>query len=380
MHKVARDELWLVIVEHVFRALTEINAEGHAVRRPARFVELRAVTGGDEQNEQTLREILDDFRADGVSFLSPYGDAKIEPDTLIDISHEALIRSWYKIGDAKDGWLHREFKDGLIWRSLLVQAESFRHEPKSVLSAARTEEASRWLEAIPSPDRCKRYGGGWSDVQQLMHASRAARDEESRRRQDQEQAQRREAEERARRAEDARQAADALAAKEKELRAAQARRTQLAVAAAVVGCFLAVVATIAFAYAFQQKRLAHGALIETKATAFWSRLQLWDDPIRTEDVVTLWELARENASVRVAFVRRLADSHDLLARFGFKPQPIMRAVGLQWPDEAREIAERSVARITSDQFNPSTAKPFELVSYTRALAALEQWLDPVISN
>jgi hypothetical protein len=34
-----------------------------------------------------LKDIIDHFRADGVSFLLPYGAAAIEPRTLIDISH-----------------------------------------------------------------------------------------------------------------------------------------------------------------------------------------------------------------------------------------------------------------------------------------------------
>ena len=42
------------IVEHLFRALTDINAEGNAVRRPQTLAELMAVTGSDEQ---TLREM-----------------------------------------------------------------------------------------------------------------------------------------------------------------------------------------------------------------------------------------------------------------------------------------------------------------------------------
>ena len=109
------------IVEHLFRALTDINAEGSAVRRPQTLAELVAVTGSDEY---TLKEIIDQFRAEGVSFLTPYGDAQIELGTLIDISHEALIRCWRKIADTRDGWLQREFRDGLIWQSLRLQAIS----------------------------------------------------------------------------------------------------------------------------------------------------------------------------------------------------------------------------------------------------------------
>ena len=106
------------------------------MRRPQTLAELMAVTGSDEP---TLREIVDRFRAEGVSFLTPYGDAPIGPDTLIDISHEALIRCWHKIADEKEGWLQREFQDRLIWQSLRIQAGKFAENKEQVLSPAATE-------------------------------------------------------------------------------------------------------------------------------------------------------------------------------------------------------------------------------------------------
>jgi ABC-type dipeptide/oligopeptide/nickel transport system ATPase subunit len=94
MAKAAPDPHRKKIVEHLFRALTDINAEGQAIRRPQTLAELMAVTGTDEG---TLTDIIGHFRAEGVSFLRPYGNARIEPDNEIDISHEALIRCWQKI-------------------------------------------------------------------------------------------------------------------------------------------------------------------------------------------------------------------------------------------------------------------------------------------
>jgi Novel STAND NTPase 1 len=133
MANVAPDPERQKIVEHLFRALTDINAEGSAIRRPQTLAELTAVTGSDEQ---TLREIINTFRAEGVSFLTPYGKASIEPDSLIDISHEALIRCWGKIADEKEGWLQREFQDRLIWQSLRMQAVEFAKSREQVLSPA----------------------------------------------------------------------------------------------------------------------------------------------------------------------------------------------------------------------------------------------------
>ncbi len=128
-----------------------------------------AVTGTDEP---TLRDIIDRFRADGVSFLTPYGAAPIGPDSLIDISHEALIRCWQKIADEKEGWLQREFQDRLIWQSLRIQAGEFAENREQVLSPAATADRDRWLKTLPGKSWTERYDGGWHDVRKLMAASR----------------------------------------------------------------------------------------------------------------------------------------------------------------------------------------------------------------
>jgi hypothetical protein len=159
------------LVERLFRALTDINAEGQAIRRPQTFAELVAVTGSDKPR---LQAIIDSFRAEGISFLTPYGNAPIKPGTLVDISHEALIRRWRKIADPVEGWLQRERKDGLIWQSLVLQAESFERNPENVLSPATTDERKSWLDGCTSV-WAERYGGGWDRVQKLIRASEDAK-------------------------------------------------------------------------------------------------------------------------------------------------------------------------------------------------------------
>ncbi len=151
-------------LEHLFRALTDINAEGSAVRRPQSLASLCAVTGAGEER---LGPILEAFRADGVSFLKPYGDAALDASASIDISHEALIRCWRKVADRKEGWLQREFRDGLTWQTLRVHS--------GTLSAAATEEYDDWLRGLPSRAWAERYGGGWPQVDDLMQRSRKAR-------------------------------------------------------------------------------------------------------------------------------------------------------------------------------------------------------------
>ncbi|HRG71550.1 MAG TPA: hypothetical protein PLH95_07915, partial [Thauera aminoaromatica] len=159
------------VVEDLFRALTDINAEGQAIRRPCPLARLVAVTGAEES---VLRCVVDTFRADGVSFLEPYGHEALPADELIDISHEALIRCWRRIAEPREGWLAREFRNGLVWRALLVQADSFERDPGNVLGATTTDERERWLRRRNAA-WAERYGGGWERVQRLIAASVEAR-------------------------------------------------------------------------------------------------------------------------------------------------------------------------------------------------------------
>jgi formylglycine-generating enzyme required for sulfatase activity/energy-coupling factor transporter ATP-binding protein EcfA2 len=168
--EVAVDSSGRDAVERLFRALIDLNVEGQAIRRPQAFRNLAAVT---QIGDAKLREIIDAMRRDGVSFLTPYPPLPISEGTPIDISHEALIRCWGRLADLPDGWLKREFDDGLIWRSLLVQAKSFEVDKRRILSPATIEERYAWWQdrKVNAP-WAERYGGNFSRVEKLMSASR----------------------------------------------------------------------------------------------------------------------------------------------------------------------------------------------------------------
>jgi hypothetical protein len=180
------------VVEYLFRALTTIDTEGRAIRRPQPFDRLCRVTGA---SMDILGPILNAFRSDGVSFVTPYesgNGAKLAAGDMIDVSHEALIRCWPRVAErAIDpttgrprGWLHREFQDGLIWRSLAVQAQAFLANEHACLDPATTEQRWPWFEKIRErPAWALRYlierkgspepqeEPEWQAVERLMAAS-----------------------------------------------------------------------------------------------------------------------------------------------------------------------------------------------------------------
>jgi tetratricopeptide (TPR) repeat protein len=157
-------------VRQVFSALSELDKEGRATRRALKFSQLVAETGVDED---TVREVLDRFRASDCCFLtpSPFDVKEISDDTRIDVGHEALLRRWDKVSGhgAELGWLRAEQQAGERYRGLLAMSEG----EDAVLPAHLVEERLAWWKTRPrTPAWAGRYGGGFSQVEHLLLRSR----------------------------------------------------------------------------------------------------------------------------------------------------------------------------------------------------------------
>jgi hypothetical protein len=161
------------VVATVFRALVSGTTVAEAVRRPRRFRDLVTLAGG---NEPAVREVLDTFRAAGCNFLAPELDPNdprpLEPDTVLDISHESLIRQWGKLSD----WLVQEARGAQNWRrlqDLMADGEPLRGRQLAALAS--------WKEEMkPNAEWAKRYGGDFPSAMAFLETSQRA--EQGRRR------------------------------------------------------------------------------------------------------------------------------------------------------------------------------------------------------
>ena len=127
------------IAERIFRCLAERGTGHSEIRRPTRVSELLAITGATFKE---LNSVLNVFRKEGRSFLLPAARKPLRRETLIDISHESLIRNWKKLRK----WVNRETDSANVYRRLVQTARLYEQNQAGTLTDLEVEYASRWKD------------------------------------------------------------------------------------------------------------------------------------------------------------------------------------------------------------------------------------------
>lgn len=106
------------IAEILFKNITEKNQENRGMRRACR---LDLVTELAEANEQEVINVVEQFRKPGRSFLMPAANVPLNGDSLIELSHESLMRIWNRL----DGWVEEEFESAQMYKRLSEAAAMY---------------------------------------------------------------------------------------------------------------------------------------------------------------------------------------------------------------------------------------------------------------
>ena len=158
------------IAERVFRRLTERGPDNREIRRPTRFGELCSIAGAAAED---VRIVLDTFRRPGRSFLLP-SSREIEDPTLIDISHESLIRGW----DRLRGWVEEEVSSARVYRRLAETAVLHEAGEAALWRDPDLQFALDWWERDePNAAWASSYSPHFDEARHFLEASREARDE-----------------------------------------------------------------------------------------------------------------------------------------------------------------------------------------------------------
>jgi WD40 repeat protein len=160
------------LCRRTFQALTDKASDGRGIRRPTKWNTLREITMASEP--QLLR-VIEVFREPSRSFLMPPTGTPLEEESVIDISHESLMRVWRRLSS----WGDEEARWADEYRRLAETAIRHHEGSESLLRDPALQIALNWWQASnPNEAWARRYHPGFQAAKVFLNQSAEARSEE----------------------------------------------------------------------------------------------------------------------------------------------------------------------------------------------------------
>ena len=156
------------IVEHLFRSLAVRSSQGTLVRRLSSLGEVASLAGAPEQ---AVADVVEHFRQPGCNFLVATPPTPLARNTTLDISHEALLRQWVKLGK----WLDDEAESAADYCRLEDDARSWQKLEKGFLQPPELDiylqQSQKWTS-----EWARRYGTDFALAMQYLKESKAQKE------------------------------------------------------------------------------------------------------------------------------------------------------------------------------------------------------------
>jgi WD40 repeat protein len=160
--------------ERVFKALTDNATDPRGVRRPTRVRTLCELTAAQEAD---VAAVIDVFRKPSRSFVMPPAGEPLTPETVVDISHESLMRIWQRL----NVWADEEAQSARTYRRLAEVAAQHEAGEASLARDPELQFALNWRDRNqPNESWASRYHAGFAPAMNFLAESEKAREKERR--------------------------------------------------------------------------------------------------------------------------------------------------------------------------------------------------------
>ena len=289
-HNQLPDDHHRKICERMFKSITERGNDGRGIRRPLPFSDLVEIVGGDEQ---ALMKVIDDFRTTNRSFIMPLEHTEIHIGTVIDISHESLMRVWERLR----GWVDEESQSARIYRRLAETSALHATGEAGLYHDPDLRIAITWRdEHHPNERWASRYSGDFHAAMKFLDDSQTQKEADEKAK---EEARKRELEQ-----------AKALAKAEKdraEIQRKSAKRNK------IFAAFLFALAVLAGVMAYQAN-VAKKVAMNAVSAAIMSEAELYVDDNEPGQAIAMLAQEFENNSEYEGLLKRnltITDSQPL---------------------------------------------------------------------
>ena len=153
------------IAEHLFRAMCE---RGSKLRDTRRSVVLREVAKVLDVAIEKVSVVVDVFRTPERSLIMPPQPHVLSPDTVLDISHESLIRQWKTLSQ----WVEQEAQSAEVYTRLEKTASLWELNKAALWGTPDLENALAWHKREkPNAVWASRYGKDFETAIKFLNAS-----------------------------------------------------------------------------------------------------------------------------------------------------------------------------------------------------------------
>jgi len=153
------------ICERLFKSITEKGAEGRSVRRPSSIREIAEIADADTED---VKMIVEHFRKPGRTLLTPSNDIPLKEETVIDISHESLMRIWEVLAE----WLEEEHEAIKEYLHIAEAAEKHQLGKGGLMKSPELQMALNWKqENNPTKQWGIRHHKAYDRTMQFLHFS-----------------------------------------------------------------------------------------------------------------------------------------------------------------------------------------------------------------
>jgi WD40 repeat protein len=162
------------ICEIIFKTLTEKGRENYGIRRAAKISDLSAIAG---VSEEEIIGIVEKFRKPGRSLLMPPANVPLRSNTIIEISHESLMRIW----DRLKNWVDEEFESAQMYRRLSDAAAMYQVGRTGLWRPPDLQLALNWQKKQqPTRAWAQRYNPVFERAMLFLDTSKTAFENEQR--------------------------------------------------------------------------------------------------------------------------------------------------------------------------------------------------------
>ncbi len=160
------------LLEAVLKCLTVKTGENRGIRRPTAIKSLMQITGATYEE---LMQVMYPFRKAGRTFVLPGEEVAVSETTILDISHESLMRGWERLRT----WVDEEMESAEMYNRLCNGAGLYKAGQSALWRDPELQVALDWKRKNnPNEAWAGQYNSQFGEAMRFLDESNAERGRE----------------------------------------------------------------------------------------------------------------------------------------------------------------------------------------------------------